>query len=36
MRRATDSADRADWVISAEQAREWQRQQHENETGIRW
>ena len=30
-----NSADRADWFISADEAREWQRQQDENEARIR-
>jgi hypothetical protein len=35
MRRPTDNnADPADWFIGADEAREWQRQQHENEARI--
>ncbi len=30
-----DNADHADWFISADEAREWQRQQDENEARIR-
>jgi hypothetical protein len=30
-----DDADQADWVISADEAREWQTQQDENEARIR-
>ena len=30
-----DNADQADWLISADEAREWQRQQDENEARIR-
>ena len=29
-----DNADHADWFISADEAREWQRQQDENEARI--
>jgi hypothetical protein len=30
-----NNADQADWFISADEAREWQRQQDENEARIR-
>jgi hypothetical protein len=30
-----NNADQADWLISADEAREWQRQQDENEARIR-
>jgi len=36
MGRPTDNnADQADWFISADEAREWQRQQDKNEARIR-
>jgi hypothetical protein len=36
MGRPTDNnADQGDWFISADEAREWQRQQDENEARIR-
>ena len=36
MGRPTDhNADQADWFTSADEAREWQRQQDENEVRIR-
>ena len=34
-RLADDNGVQADWVISADEAREWQRQQDENEARIR-
>ena len=34
-RPTADNADQADWFISADEAREWQRQQDENEARIR-